>query len=286
MPVTVRNPWLCTMKKLNAEWKGQLLLVKASADIPHEQSWVVATAIDSNGNRYSNRYDLSVTPLEQPGIQLKNLRIGLWTYGMRFIGGTGCDDLAAFLKTVGVNYLHNAGAESLSAALKSHGIIDGGAVHHSVFTDREFPNQHADSSRSIGSSMAFACPSVVDHRAASEAVGVAQLVQKARSRHGHVTVDYEPGIQICFCDECVAAFKTFSGASDQQVDKFRKALVSMSAMDRVNTTDAELQTLQKQWVAFRSEATARYIGLLVKGFKELYPEGVFELTSFQVIPAR
>ena len=39
--------------------------------------------------------------------------------------------------------------------------------------------------------------------------------------------------------------------------------------------------LQKQWVAFRSKATAEYVGLLAKGFKQQYPEGIFELTSYK-----
>ena len=281
MTITVRHKALNAMGRLRSVWKGQSLLVKAPADIAGEQSWIAVTVIDVDGERYSNRYDLAVMPMKNPGVQLRNLRIGLWNYGMRSISGAGCDDLAAFLKTVGVNYLQNAGAESLSLALKSHGIVDGGAVHHSVFTDREFPNQHADPSRSVVGTMSLACPSVVHHRASNQLAGVAELAQKARSRHGHVTVDYEPNIKLCFCDECIAAFKSFSGASDQQVEKLRKAVVSMSEVDRVYTTDSELMELQKQWVAFRSEYTAQYIGALVKGFKELYPEGVFELTGFR-----
>ena len=150
-----------------------------------------------------------------------------------------------------------------------------------LFVDREFPNQNADASKPASTTMGFACPSVVHHRQPSEAVGVDALVQVAQSRHGHATVDYEPTVNICFCDECVAMFKTFSGASDSQVAKLRKALMTMSTLDRVYTDDAELMDLEKKWVAFRSKATAEYVGLLAKGFKEKCPEGIFELTSFK-----
>ena len=133
LTVTVRNPWLCTMKKLNSEWKGQSLLVKAAADIPHQQSWITVAVIDADGNRYSNRYNLMVTSLVKSGVQPKTLRVGLWTYGLYAIRNGGCEPLAMFLQRVGVNYVEKAKAESLSAALKAHGIIDGGAVHHSAF---------------------------------------------------------------------------------------------------------------------------------------------------------
>ena len=281
MLVTVRNPWLCTMGRLSSEWKGQTLLVRAPAGIDCDQNWITVTVIDTAGNRYSNRYDLVVMPMEKPGAQIKTLRVGLWTYGMRSISDNGCEPLAAFLQKAGVNYLHSAGAQALSKALKAHDIIDGGAVHHSAFVDRDFPNQNADVSKPASMNMSFACPSVVHHRQGQEAVGVDNLVKAAQSRHGHATVDYEPGVNICFCDECVASFKAFSGVNDEQVAKLRTALVTMSQFDRLYSNDAELMNLQTKWVAFRSQATAEYVGLLAKGFKAKYPEGIFELTSFK-----
>ncbi|MFA9479323.1 family 10 glycosylhydrolase [Phycisphaerales bacterium AB-hyl4] len=275
LPLRVSNHLLAGHPGANfiSEWTSQALYLDIPEQLPAEQRFIeIELRVD--GTAVQQRWPMVLHAFDQPGIQNRLTRIGMWSYGYTRAGEASGPGLAAFLQQAGIGHTQLA-SEAMHSALVERNIINGGDVHHDHFFSSQYPDVTATGAVFAGG---FACPvSAVEHYHPADLPGVSVMAEAARRFDGIATVDYEPEARFGFSDHSIERFKQDMDVSDEAFDRLR-AYIAEHGLRTYITEDSEIAELYKRWVDWRTKQVARYVRHMAEGFKELKPDGRFELT--------
>lgn len=277
-----RQVWRYEVEASNAdligprtEWQTQNFYIQAPDSVPAAQSFVELRLKDGT-TAQSWRWPLTVSPLQPTARHPKLTAIGLWDYNYRNAAETKtCDGIAAFLADAGVTFTQNAPAGAYLDAIKSHGILSGGEVHHDYFFSSAAPDESPGGALSQGGFAA--AEDIIQLPQGAIIPGVKELVENARAGSGIATFDYEPTGWSGFGAKAVARFQKEYHVSDADFEIFRK-YVAAHGSETFKTSDPKLQSLWRQWTAFRGTQAQGYVHRIHQAFKEQFPQGQLAVT--------
>lgn len=261
----LKKAYLQSLKgRFDSEWKTHKLIIKIPENVAEYQKLEVRLFINEKLVK-TKEWPLHAGELKAKGAPLKNLYFGLCDYGYRGCG-YAAKEIQEFFLDAGINFNQS----SIGNTSPLPGFTFGGSVHHSLFSNKNYPDVKHIVPIKPGESGFCDPQALIENGTGIVEKAITQMTENAKGQSGWAFFDYEPE-GTCGFNEL--SLKTFMKKYNVQESAFKKFHEKYKKLGYkiAQCEDPFTLSVYKKWIAFRSWQSMEYVRLIANAVRKKQP---------------